>query len=246
MKREPLTVSFSGIDGAGKSTQIESLCRRLTGQGLRVRVISFWDEIARLTRVRESAGHALFKGDRGVGSPSKPIERRDKNVRSWPMSVVRPLLYFVDAISARTVLKRALNSEVDVVILDRWTYDELANLNLRKSANRVYARFLSKIVPQPQYAFVLDANPTEARARKPEYPLEFLIANRSSYLCLSNLVKGITVIPPMDVRGVETFIFDRVFQSPPLDGGQGVGGEADPFGAKSFTLRQPYVASKHS
>src|ERR1022692_360011 len=75
-------VSFSGIDGSGKSTQIDALCVQLQANGLRVRVIRFWDDIARLTGLREATGHRIFKGDKGIGTPSAPINRRDKNVRS--------------------------------------------------------------------------------------------------------------------------------------------------------------------
>jgi hypothetical protein len=50
---------------------------------------------------------------------------------------------------------------------------------------------------------VLDADPNQARARKPEYPLEFLRANRQAYLELSEIIGGITVIPPMSVQEVE-------------------------------------------
>ena len=32
----------------------------------------YWDDIAQLTSIRESAGHRLFKGDKGVGSPDAP------------------------------------------------------------------------------------------------------------------------------------------------------------------------------
>jgi len=39
-----LLVSFSGIDGAGKSTQIEALSARLAEDGLRIRLIRFWDD----------------------------------------------------------------------------------------------------------------------------------------------------------------------------------------------------------
>ena len=52
-----------------------------------------------LTGVREFSGHTLFKGEKGVGSPDKPVNRRDKNVRSWYMTTVRLLLYFLDAMS---------------------------------------------------------------------------------------------------------------------------------------------------
>jgi thymidylate kinase len=212
VSREVLIVSFSGIDGAGKSTQIDALRARLASRGLQVMVIPFWDEIARLTRLRESAGHALFGGDRGVGIPAKPIDRRDKNVHSWPMAVVRLVLYLADALSARQVFHRALRSGADVIIFDRWIYDELANLTLRNRANRIYARFIAGLVPRPDASFLLDADPAQARLRKPEYPLEFLVANRASYHKLTQLIGGITVVPPAPVDEVERLINDRVAQ----------------------------------
>src|SRR5580704_13985421 len=95
------TISFSGIDGAGKSTQIERLCASLQQTGLSVRIVCFWDQVARLTRFRETAGHAVFGGDIGVGTPSAPICRRDKNIRSGIMTTIRLFLYSLDAISLR-------------------------------------------------------------------------------------------------------------------------------------------------
>src|ERR1700759_1526311 len=123
----PVFVSFSGIDGSGKSTQIESLSAHMKSAGLVVRVIPFWDEIATFTSMRETTGHALFKGEKGVGSPDKPINRRDKNVQSWPMTVLRYFLYFSDAISLRRTVLKALKGNADFVIFDRYAYDELAN-----------------------------------------------------------------------------------------------------------------------
>ncbi len=53
-KRQPIFVSFSGIDGAGKSTQIDALRSQLIEAGLRVRLITFWDDVARLKGIREN------------------------------------------------------------------------------------------------------------------------------------------------------------------------------------------------
>jgi len=208
--RAPRLVSFSGIDGAGKSTQIETLRARLSELGLRVSLVTFWNDVARLTRIREMTGHTLFKGDKGVGTPTKPVNRRDKNVQSWYMTAVRFGLYFVDAISLRIVVAKTLKEDADVVIFDRYLYDELANLSLSNGIVRLYARLLLMLVPQPDVSYVLDADPAEACARKPEYPLAFLHSSRASYLALAELVGGMTVIAPQPVPDVERQVLQKV------------------------------------
>lgn len=203
------TVSFSGVDGAGKSTQIERLAGQLKARGVRVRVLRFWDDIATLTRLREDAGHKVFKGDKGVGSPDAPVNRRDKNVNGWPMTCIRLFLYLLDALSLRRIFKRALAEEVDVVVFDRYTFDELANLDLSRRSFRAYARFLLWLVPKPDFSFFLDAGPEAARARKPEYPLEFIRYNRENYLKLAKPFGWLTVIPPGEIDAVHLEVLER-------------------------------------
>lgn len=206
-------VSFSGIDGAGKGTQIEALRSRLEKNGLRVLLIGFWDDIARLTRLREATGHRVFKGDKGVGAPSAPINRRDKNVRSPFMTAVRLILYTLDAISTRLAVQRALRSNVDLVIFDRYIHDELANLTLGNPAIRAYVWAIMKLVPKPDISYFLDADPVEARTRKPEYPVEFLRTNRQSYLDLGELVGGMTFVAAMPVQDVERAVLAHALKA---------------------------------
>ena len=209
--RQIMLVSFSGIDGAGKSTQIANLRTHLDKAGLRVGLITFWDDVASLKRIREGAGHKLFKGDKGVGTPKAPIHRRDKNVRSRLMTVIRLGIYLLDAVSLRVMVAKALRSDADVVIFDRYIYDELANLNLENPAAQLYLRGVMKVAPKPQISFVLDADPAQACARKPEYPLEFVHVSRNSYLTLSRLLGGITVVPPMPLEQAKAEVVSFVF-----------------------------------
>jgi thymidylate kinase len=208
--RHPTLVSFSGIDGAGKSTQIEALRARLSEIGARVLLVSFWEDVARLTRIREVTGHTLFKGDKGVGTPTRPVHRRDKNVRSWYMTAVRFALYFVDAISLRIAAAKKLSADADVVIFDRYLYDELANLSLQHPIARAYVRLLLMLVPRPNICFLLDADPVQAYARKPEYPLDFLHSSRASYVALAELAGGMTIIAPQPVEEVEQQVLRQV------------------------------------
>jgi len=198
-RRRPLLVSFSGIDGAGKSTQIAAIHEGLREAGLRVRLITFWDDVAGLGRAREFLTHTLFQSEKGIGAPGKPVRRRDKDVRGWHMTVARFVLYFVDALSLALVTARATaKGDAEVIVFDRYLYDELANLELDHRVSRTYARLLLTLIPRPDLAWVLDADPVQARQRKPEYEIDFLRSNRASYLALASVAGGITVIPPMD------------------------------------------------
>jgi len=202
VSRRPYLVSFSGIDGSGKTTQIDAVLAWLRNAGFRVRLLRFWDDIAVLGRLRETVSHTLFASEKGVGSPDRPVQRRDKNVRAWYMTAARLFLYFLDAARLAFVIATTSQRDAEVVVFDRYLYDELVNLDLGNSVAKAYARVLLELIPRPDVAFLLDADPVQARARKPEYPLDFLYSNRASYLGLVALADGITVVAPLGAEDV--------------------------------------------
>jgi thymidylate kinase len=195
-------ISFSGIDGAGKSTQIEALQAHLRELGFRSTLYTFWDNIVVLPDFRERLSFKAFKGDKGVGSADQPIVRRDKNVTSWYIIAVRLFLYLLDAYSLRVAVagSSAAGGDDDFIIFDRYIYDELANLPLSSPVVRLYVSLILRLIPRPDVAYIVDADPEAAYARKPEYPLEFVRANRDAYITLSRLVGGMTVLPPLSVE----------------------------------------------
>jgi thymidylate kinase len=207
-RSEPLMVSFSGIDGAGKSTQIDALVQAFTASGNRVLLLSFWDDVAALTRFREGMSHKVLKGDKGVGHPDKPLNRRDKNVKSWYMTIARLFFYTVDTLRTNLITAKARRSGADLIIFDRYAYDEFANLLPGGLLTRLWLRVLLRFTPRPHVAYLLDADPERARERKPEYPLDFLYSNRQAYLTLSAMA-GMTVIPALTVPEVSRRILDE-------------------------------------
>ena len=70
-RRQAIVVSFSGIDGAGKSTQIEMLRTSITEAGFGSFVLTFWDDVAMFSGFRELCSHLVFAGDKG-GFSRKP------------------------------------------------------------------------------------------------------------------------------------------------------------------------------
>ena len=196
---KPLLISFSGVDGSGKSTQIENLRSALHAAGLKTTLLAFWDNVVVGVKYREGFVHKIYKSERGIGAPGKPVNRRDKNVRGWHLTVARHFLYLLDAIHLCEVVARAKKSGADVIILDRYIYDELSNLNVNNSLSRSFIKFVHGFVPRPDIAYLLDADPVAAYARKPEYPVDFMKKCRRAYFDLASILGTMTVIPALDL-----------------------------------------------
>jgi len=214
-----LLISFSGVDGSGKSTQIANLIAFAQQQGLTTTLLAFWDDVVVGTRYREGFVHKVYGSERGIGAPDKPVNRRDKNVRKWYLSLARHGLYLLDALHLVRVIGRARRSGTDVIILDRYIYDELANLPLANPLTRAFVRMVGALVPQPDVAFILDADPEAARARKPEYPVDFMQLCRAAYLRLAQMLGQLTVIPPLPLEDAKREVeaaFVRALPQPQL------------------------------
>jgi thymidylate kinase len=205
----PVLISFSGIDGAGKSTQIDKLREFLNRENIPVQILTFWDNVALFSSLRSGFSRKVLQSDGQIGTPEKPANRNDKNSRSLPLLVGRSLLHLMDVFQLRRVVRKARAAGRGVIIFDRFMYDQLAALPLENRLARTYARLVLSLTPKPDISYLLDAVPEEARARKPEYPLEFMKRYRSSYLRLREFAP-ITLVAAAGPDDVHAAIIARL------------------------------------
>ena len=209
---KPVLITFSGIDGAGKSTQIEKLSEHLAQEGLCVHRLAFWDDVALFRKACAGFSRRVLQSDSSVGTPEHPVERRDKNAQMWPLLIGRAILYLLDLINLRRVVREAKTDGAGVIIFDRYIYDQLAALPMDHWLAQLYSRMLLRITPKPELSFLLDAVPEMARARKPEYPLDFMRRYRSSYLELRKIA-GLQLIAAADPEDVHIAIVNHFTKS---------------------------------
>ena len=119
-------------------------------------------------------------------------------------------MHLLDVSRLHKIVRRERASDSGgVIIFDRYIYDQLAALPMQHWLARAYARFVLALAPHTDVSYLLDAVPEEARARKPEYPIDFMRQYRSSYLELRQFAP-LTLIPAGDPDSVHLAIVARL------------------------------------
>jgi thymidylate kinase len=188
-----MLITFSGLDGAGKSTLIEWLRTRLEAQGHRVAVFHMNDHVglyAYLRAVRDRAVPDRAVSDRAVpdrvARPAatgprarvKPVLRRVRNAVVWNKPL-RRWIYLLDLgvfFCYRLILEQARDR---VLIMDRYFYDTLVDVS--DGRHWFWVRLLERLTPTPTVPVFLDIGPEESFRRKGEYSVEYLRRRYQAY-----------------------------------------------------------------
>ncbi len=188
-----MLITFSGLDGAGKSTLIEWLRTALEEQQQPVVVLHFehdlgvyasarWlrDGLEHLVRGGRSNG-AAARGAASIAGPQGGVAmlaRRIRNALVWS-KIIRRLIYPVDVLVFLCYRAYIEGIQRRILIMDRYFYDILVDVSSGQRWG--WIRLLKLITPTPTLPVLLDIGPEEAYARKGEYSVEYLQNRWAAY-----------------------------------------------------------------
>jgi thymidylate kinase len=169
-----LFVAVFGPDGSGKST---------VNDGLRTKAAPlFW---------KTEYGHLRPRLGMGVDvQTAQPVvDPHGMSKRGWVGSVAKLVYYAVDYLVGYVIKIVPARIRATLLVYDRYYYDVLVDpVRYRYGGPMSLARFLARVVPQPDAVLFLDAPSEVVRKRKIEVSAEETERQRQAYLSLSRQV----------------------------------------------------------
>jgi len=170
----PFLISFSGLDGSGKTQLIILLRRFLRRQGIPYLYIhsvrdSFANRIAkRIPSFKELIRPKAVETYQFEGEEAeKEITVVKKKISSFSL-VIRITILLLDALYLRLRLLY-LGKNYTVIIFDRYIYDKLVQIAYLRGKEHVnFASWLLAVFPQPDMPFFLYVTPEQSMERKRE------------------------------------------------------------------------------
>lgn len=168
-------ISFSGVDGSGKSTQRELLQKYLEDRGYKV---------AYFHATEFSLANRLHR--KKQGSEKFTAGKASAVTKASFISVFSRLSFLaLDGIRFQDYKRCLSKSGITVLISDRFFQDSLINICFlsQNPIIRIGVKFLANALPLPEYSFYLQLTPEDIlrRDRVPEQGLDYLKEKISLY-----------------------------------------------------------------
>jgi thymidylate kinase len=223
-------ITFSGLDGAGKSTLIGHLKSVLEKRDRRVTVLHMNEDVGLYAYARglRDSLLGLVRARRPVPAAAGvvPVANQDhaaeapqrrgllRGVRDGILwnKPLRRFIYLIDLVLFFFYRLYVEKIRKRVFIMDRYFYDTLVDVSAGKKSP--WVRLLSLITPTPSVAIFLDITPEESYARKGEYTVEYLRRRWAGYHTVFAWVRDAVVLPNDDLdstlRTVERAVLERM------------------------------------
>lgn len=175
--RHGMIFTFSGVDGAGKSTVIDQISQRL--QELYRKQVIVLRHRPSILPILSSYKYGKQKAEQRAAATLP----RQGNNSSRISSMLRFAYYFTDYFFGQCYIWMRYIIRGKIVIYDRYYFDFMldakrSNIDLPSAVAKFFYRFITK----PRLNFFLYATPEAIRQRKKELPVEVIEELNQSYL----------------------------------------------------------------
>ena len=174
-------ITFSGLDGSGKSTLINGLRTALEATDRRVAVLHMNDHVgvyAYLRWVRDRLSGRPRRNGHAAAPAAPRTMRRMRDAVIWSKGV-RQVIYPLDLLLFQFYRLVVEVVQRRILIMDRYFYDTL--VDVANGHNWGLLRMLQRVTPEPDVPVLIVVDPERAHARKPEHSVPWLAERWTAY-----------------------------------------------------------------